>query len=258
MYQKLKYLTTCCVLFGSLFFSGCQQKNENELIVGICSDIPPYAGLNARGEYEGFDVDLAHAIGEKLHKKIIITEVLPWMFGPMLEHKKVDFISASTAISKIRLKQFAMIHTYGVPFPFIMCLFWGKIPTNIKMVQDLEHLQKPIGAVEGLLWQRLLEEKEYKNLSIFEHEQDMLLALKYGRISTAVVSIASAAFFKKHYPEIQIKKIALDTPWGQGAGICISKDNSKLITKLEKAIAELKEEGVIDELQEKWFGGVIR
>jgi len=40
-------------------------QNNNKLVVGLCAAYPPFESRNEKtGELEGFDVDLANALGE--------------------------------------------------------------------------------------------------------------------------------------------------------------------------------------------------
>lgn len=45
-------------------------KKAGVVRVGMCPEYPPFETINSKGEIEGFDVDLANAIGEKLGLKM--------------------------------------------------------------------------------------------------------------------------------------------------------------------------------------------
>ncbi|MDR3170920.1 MAG: transporter substrate-binding domain-containing protein [Treponema sp.] len=45
---------------------------DGKLTVATSPDFPPYESIGANGEYVGFDIDMAHAIGEQLGLEVVI------------------------------------------------------------------------------------------------------------------------------------------------------------------------------------------
>lgn len=52
-------------------------------------------------------------------------------------------------------------------------------------------------------------------------------------------------------------KVAIEVPTGEQYGIVVSKDNPGLTQAINQALQELKDDGTIDSLQEKWFGTTL-
>ena len=52
-------------------------------------------------------------------------------------------------------------------------------------------------------------------------------------------------------------KVALQIPTGEQYGIVVSKDNKKLTADINSALADLKDDGTIASLEEKWFGEAL-
>lgn len=52
-------------------------------------------------------------------------------------------------------------------------------------------------------------------------------------------------------------KVAIEVPTGEQYGIVVSKDNPGLTTAINQALQELKDDGTIDTLEQKWFGGSV-
>jgi len=52
-------------------------------------------------------------------------------------------------------------------------------------------------------------------------------------------------------------KVAMEIPTGEQYGIVVSKDNAKLTEDINKALAELQEDGTLASLEEKWFGSEL-
>lgn len=80
----------------------------NDLIVGTTSGYTPYVSINAEGEYEGFDIDIAKALTDKLNRRLVIKD-----FGSMpalilaLKQNKADILIWSISITQERQKQMA-------------------------------------------------------------------------------------------------------------------------------------------------------
>lgn len=103
----------------------------------------------------------------------------------------------------------------------------------------------------------ILEDEGVCGIQTFADEKSLIDALCAGKILAAVVGTVSADMYQKENPTIKRVEVDLGKPWGKGAGVCIKKERTDLSEKVSKAIAELKQEGVIADLQRKWFGRVL-
>ena len=54
---------------------------DGVLTVATSPDFPPYESIDANGEYVGFDIDIAYAIGEALGLKV---EIVPTEFDGII------------------------------------------------------------------------------------------------------------------------------------------------------------------------------
>ena len=67
MKKKLFALTMIVVLVFSLgIMTGCGEKDDNVLVVGLDDTFAPMGFRDAQGNLVGFDIDLANAVGEEL------------------------------------------------------------------------------------------------------------------------------------------------------------------------------------------------
>ena len=79
--MRKKLLAVLMVFVLAVAFAGCGNDSKDEpsedtslkdlqdagvMKVGMCPEYPPFESINTSGEIEGFDADLAKAIGEKL------------------------------------------------------------------------------------------------------------------------------------------------------------------------------------------------
>ncbi len=102
------------------------QRDAQSLVVGTVADYAPFVSVNAQGEYEGFDIDVANALAKKMGKQLILNDL-----GSMsalfiaLEQGSIDAIIWGLSITQDRIKKIAMIRYHGemtLSYPF----YFGK------------------------------------------------------------------------------------------------------------------------------------
>lgn len=80
-------------------------KTRGKLIVGVFSDKPPFGFVDEKGEYVGFDTDLAKRFAKDLlgdEKRIEFVSVEPASRIPFLQSDKVDLILANMTVTPER------------------------------------------------------------------------------------------------------------------------------------------------------------
>jgi len=245
----------CLFLFcGSLAAEEMKQPNET-FTVGTTSGYAPYVSLDNKGQYEGFDIDLAKLVAEKLNKKLVIKDMgsMPsLMIG--LKQRKVDAIIWAVSITEERQKQMEMVYYQGEKITSMPLLFWGKIPENIKGPKDLKMDPKKSVCVEAGTYQEQVM-KAYPDLTLKNVDRitDAIMEIKFGKSLAVAVDNALVSFLQQQNPEIKVLYFPL-TPSQRslGNGICINKNNSELVAQVKKAVDELTKEGKIQDLEKKW------
>jgi len=249
-----KILGCCFLCCGCLVAKETKQPIET-FTVGTTSGYAPYVSLNSQGQYEGFDIDLAKLVAEKLNKKLVIKDLgsMPsLMIG--LKQKKVEALIWAISITEERQKQMAMVYYQGEKITTMPLLFWGQIPENIKDLEDLKNDPKKIVCVEAGTYQEQVM-KAYPSLTLKNVDKisDSIMEIKFGKSLAIAIDNALVSFVKQQNPEI--KALYFPLPPNQqslGNGICIDKNNPELVAQIKKAVEELTKEGKIQELQKKW------
>ncbi|TBV11329.1 transporter substrate-binding domain-containing protein [Stutzerimonas kirkiae] len=80
-------------------------RERDRLIVGVFSDKPPFGFVNEKGEYVGFDTDIAKRFAKDLlgdEKKVEFVVVEPASRIPFLQSDKVDLILANMTVTPER------------------------------------------------------------------------------------------------------------------------------------------------------------
>lgn len=231
--------------------SPSESKGE-QLILGTVGGYAPFVSVNPQGEYEGFDVDVAYALAKQMDKKLVLKDLGSMTSLLMaLEQGSIDAAIWALSITSKRLEKVAMINYQGEVTKSYPLIFWQKIPTGISSIFDMKGMTVCVepNSSQG----DVLNKYDFLTIKPTEKVDDALLNIQYGKADAAFVEPAIATKFKSKYPEIQILDVALaPEDQVQGIGIAIRKDKADFINQVEKVVAQLKSDGIIQSLEKKW------
>ena len=246
------YYFIFCILSISSFFSSAIAK---DLVIGTTSGYAPYVSINTKGEYEGFDIDIAQALADKLGRKLAIKD-----FGSMpslllaIKQNKADILIWSISITQERQKQMAMIYYQGEKTTSLPLLFWEEIPDNIKNLEDMANNPKTVVSVEaGSFQENILLSVPGLNLKQVDKVSDAILELKYGKSQATLIDNSLKSIYMAKFPKLKSLTINLpESKQSLGNGICLNSNNKDLIAAVQKAVNELFSDETIANLEKKW------
>lgn len=232
-----------------------QAKANAELIIGTASGYAPYVSLNAQGDYEGFDIDIAQELAKRMNKKLVIKDLgsmVPLLLS--LRQGTVDILIWALEINKARLKEMAMIQYQGGNTTSYPLVFWGSIPANIKSLEDLKKVKDATICIEpGSSQERFLNKFDFITKKPMEKVVDMIMDVKYGKSLAAMIDPSLIKNLVAKNPELQILEIPLDEDsMSYGNGVCIKKENSQLIEQVKAIVDTMKADGTVARLEQKW------
>ena len=252
-YMMFGLLIVCGIIIAALLYKKQNNKGQNlNFVVGTAAGYAPFVSINADGDYEGFDIDIAQALAQQLGKKLEIKDLgsmTPLFMA--LEQGSIDAIMWGISITEDRLKKFAMVHYQGENVTSYPLIFWNKVPEGIASLADMTNMTicvEPASSQDAVL-------SKYSFITKLPTEKvdDALLNLQYGKADAAFVEPAIAKKFKNKYPEIQVLNIPLDRKdQVQGIGITLLPQNKSLINQIQAAITTLKSTGIIQQIEQKW------
>lgn len=227
----------------------------DDLIVGTTSGYAPYVSINAEGEYEGFDIDIAKALADKLGRRLVIKD-----FGSMpalilaLKQNKADALIWSISITQERQKQMAMVYYQGEKVTSLPLLFWGKIPDNIKGLEDMANNPNAVISVEaGSFQEDVLLSVPGLTLKQVDKVSDAILELKYGKSQAVLIDNSLKQIYMEKFPKLKSLTVNLsESKQSMGNGICLNSNNKDLIAAIQKAVNELLSDGTVSNLETKW------
>ncbi|WP_342268185.1 ABC transporter substrate-binding protein [Candidatus Tisiphia endosymbiont of Empis tessellata] len=239
---KLFFLVICC----SFLMIGCDnQSKEQNLIVATSADNPPYEFIQ-NGQIVGFDIDIINAIGEQIEKKVIIKNFDFNGLLASLTTENVDIVIAGLSVTEERKKHIS----FSVPYILTNVSILYRSADNLKNTGDLDN--KAVGVQLGTTWAVIVQDlaKQF-NIRINYLSNNLMLVeeLKSKVIDAVVLEASQSKKFIENNPDLASFGL---TEFSSELAIAMPK-NSKLIDSVNKAIAELTEDGTISRITKKWL-----
>ncbi|WP_237385285.1 arginine ABC transporter substrate-binding protein [Xenorhabdus sp. Sc-CR9] len=210
---------------------------------------PPFEFIDENNKIQGFDVDLANAICAKINTECTFTNQAFDSLIPSLKFRRFDALMAGIDITPERQKQVDFTHTY-----YDNSAIFIAIKGKVSNIADLKNRQ--VGIQNGTTHQKYLMEqhKEIKTVP-YDSYQNAILDLKNGRIDAVFGDTAVVNEWLKKNKELSTvgDKVTDKNYFGTGLGIAVRKGNTELLDKLNKALAEVKQDGSYDTIYKKWF-----
>ncbi|MBD2104478.1 transporter substrate-binding domain-containing protein [Leptolyngbya sp. FACHB-261] len=218
------------------------------LTVGTEATYPPFSFRDLQsGEIVGYDVDVAREVAKRLGREI---EFVPTPWKSMLaslDAKRFDFVANQVSVSPERAQQYAFSEPYTVSG--IVVLVNNDNPKNIQGVADIKG--KTVGTTQGSNYAEAAE-KAGANLKYYQGIAQVLTDLQQNRID--------AALNDRFYALTELKKTnykvkAVGEPFDETqSAFAFQKDNVQLRDDVNRVLSEIKQDGTLTKISEKWFG----
>ena len=257
-----KILKITGILLLGLFIISCGGKQENsksgnsegklKVKVGTEGSYAPFTFTDDSGKLTGYDVEVVEEIGKRANLDI---EFVPTPWDSMflgLESKKFDFIANQIGKNAEREQKYIFSDDYLVSAAQIIV---KKGRTDIKTLNDLKGKKVMTGVGSNY----------NKTLTDFDKNKEINFAYYDGNISIALEEIAqgkadatlndrlTVGYFTKQRGELVdlVGETVTKTP----VYLTFRKDSEELKNRINKALSEMKADGTLAKISEKWFGG---
>lgn len=225
-----------------------QLKTSGTLTIGLEGTFAPYS-YRENGKLTGFEVELGKAIAKKagLKAKFVPTKWDSLIAG--VGDRKFDVVLNDVTITKARQKHY----DFATPYIYSKTvLITKKNNTDIKSIDDIKGKKIAVGTGTD----NAVQAKKY-GADILSSSQfsDTLALIKQGRAEGTLNSREAFLAYLKDNPKADLKYQVVPTSKVKAAKIAplISKDNPGLKKKINKAIKELRADGTLKKLSNKYF-----
>ena len=250
----MKFRKLMTALTAVTLILGMGSVQAADLRVGVEGAYPPFSWKESDGTLKGFDIEIAEAICAELKRKCVLIEQDWDGMIPALLAKKFDTIIASMSITEERKKRVDFSDKYyNTPARFV-----AKNGSGLK-VSEIGLKGKRIGVQRGTTHQCFLEKLfPDAELVLYGTQEEVFQDLAIGRIdanfSDAIV--ADEGFLKtdagKGYGFVGGD---MNDPecHGDGVGMTVRKSDGALRKDLNRAIKTIRENGVYQKINAKYF-----
>jgi len=250
--KKIFYLVLAILLIGTVFITSCGNKSSGKLICGV-TEYEPMNFRDSKGNWTGFDTDLALLVGEKLGMKVEFQEI-DWA-------NKYQELEAGT-INAIWNGFTANASENGVPrssmvdFSYSYMLNQQCIVIRSSRAAEFTKMSDLTGktatAESGSAGESFVKKAIGDNGKIIgaPAQINTFLEVKSGAVDFAVIDILLAQRLtgSGDYSDLIISSITLDHEV-YAVGF---KKGSELTQKVNKALLDLFKDGKIMELAKKY------
>jgi len=222
-------------------------KDKGELVVGLCAEYAPFESKNEKtNAIEGFDVDMANALGNELGVKVKIVDAQWEALIGGVNKGDYDIIISCMADKEAAAGNVNMSNVY---YKLNDVLVVNKDNTTIKTKDDLK--DKVVGVQTQTSSEQVVDKLTgLKEIKRYNRNPEAFIDLKSKRIDAVVVGYAYAATDKQNISNLKI----LDTPVDSNNIVMVmKKGNDALTSKINDALTKIKSNGKYDEAIKKWL-----
>jgi polar amino acid transport system substrate-binding protein len=251
MLKKRVLVVLFLVLALALVLSACGgSKGGDVLRVGVDDTYPPMEFKDEKNETVGFDIDMAKEIGKRLGKKVeFVSNDWTGIFRA-LETDKFDCIISSVSITDERKEKYELTRPYIANAQVIVV---KPGDDSIKDPKDLagKNVGVQIDTTADASAQKFLEEVSF-DLTQYDQIIQPFQDMKAGRLEAIIVDEVVASYYvNQQKDDYKLSGVRLEE---EPIGICIKKGNTQLLNSIQKALDEMRADGALKAISEKWFG----
>ena len=264
---SLMLITLCCG------FASC-NKDENVLVMATNAAFPPYEYLEG-DKFVGIDVEIAQAIADKLGMELQIEDVeFGSIIGGVVEGK-YDMGMAGMTVTEERKQSVNFSNTYATGIQVIIVKDGSSI-TSLDDIFEFNADGDPVALKNPDLKVGVQQDTTgdiYSSSDIsgwgfcdveedgtvttdrvvrYKTGADAVEALKTDKVNMVIIDNEPAKSFVAANEGIHI--LDGDNEYAvEDYAICIAKENTELLEKINKALDELKKDGTIDKIVSKYI-----
>lgn len=228
--------------------AGCSRKTHTELIVGMQLAYPPFEMTDTQGNPSGVSVDLARALGEYLHRKVVIQNIRFDGLIPELKTGKIDLIISSMTATAERAQSIDFSEPY---LKTGLCLLVGA-RSKIRSIPDADQPGQTIAVVKGTTGHAYAAQHiRNAQVIVLDAESACVLEVVQGKASAFIYDqISTYENWRKNRDTTR----ALLVPFQQESwAIGIRKGNDKLRGQVNQFLADFRKKNGFETLADRYL-----
>ncbi|OCX58172.1 amino acid ABC transporter substrate-binding protein [Thioclava sp. SK-1] len=255
MFSKRSFLSALAAAFTLAATAPAIQANALEDIsaagkirVAVPQDFPPFGSVGADMAPQGYDIDMAALIADKLGVDLELVPVTSANRIPYLQTKKVDLVISSMGKNAERDAVIDFSEPYA---PFYNGVF---APADVEITEASDLSGKIIGVTRGSIEDLELTEVAPQDATLkrYEDNNGTISAFLSGQVEAiATGNVVAAALIERNPPKLpEMKFLIKNSPCYIG----FNENQPELMAKLNSIIETAKADGDLDAISQKWLG----
>ena len=246
--------TGLAIVLVAAVLGGCKSDSSTggprTVVVGTEPAYPPFETRGPSGEFEGFDIDLVRAIGQKAGFQVQFKDLGFDALIPSLGAGQVQMIASAMSITDERRK----VVDFSDPYVEAGMGITVRIAdTSIKGPDDLRGKTVAVqsGTTGALAAEQFKAEGKLAEIKYFPSAPLAILELVRGG-ADAVINDRPAS--EAYLAQVPGQGKLLDAVLRSDSfGFAVRKGDAELLAKVNDALRQLKADGTVDQLKAKHF-----
>jgi ABC-type amino acid transport substrate-binding protein len=226
------------------------RKRNNQLIVGVSLETPPFAYLDGAGQIVGFDIDLIQAIAQQWGVTVQVMQVSAVDRLERLAAREVDLVVGALSHTKEREERIDFSQTYFVSGQSLLARRDGGVNT----ITDLNG--RVVAVIQNSTAADQIQAQADANgvaitLQPFDSYAAAVEALKAGQVQAVTADNGTLTQYAQTNPELAVVGgLFTQEPYAVG----LPAHDSYFQQLVNATLQGLKVNGIYDSLYQRWFG----
>ena len=244
----------CCTKDSDTEIDSLEQiQQRGTLIIGTTGDYRPLSYREPKtGEYWGFGIEVAQKIAENIGVKATFVQTSwPTLTEDVLKEPAIfDFAIGGITITDARKTQMDMSDGYLRNGKTILCR--KEDESKFKTLDDLNRPEVRVMINPGGLNEKFARENlPQATLIVYEKNEEIPSQVAEGKADVMITEITEAPYYVKTDPRLAAP--LLNAPFTHGEiGVLMQKNKPELLAKVNAIILQMKQDGTLKQLHEKF------
>lgn len=264
---KLWLLAAILIISGTSAFAACSSDNDNpvneqptiqrikkrgKLLVGTTGDYRPLSYKESDGNYWGFCIEMAEKIAERLDVNIKFVQTSwPTLTDDVLaEPQTFDLAIGGITITDARRETMLMSDGYLANGKTIICR--NAEADKYLSLADIDKSEVRVMVNPGGLNEKFaLENLPHAQIIVYQKNEEIPTQVAEGHADVMITEITEAPWYVKN--DERLAAPLLNKPFTHGKiGVLMRKGQDDLLALVNAVIAQMKADGTLRELHEKY------
>ncbi len=245
----------CCTKNSNDTEADCLEeiRSRGTLIIGTTGDYRPLSYREPEtGEYWGFGIEVAQKIAENIGVKITYVQTSwPTLTEDVLKEPAIfDFAIGGITITDARKSQMDMSDGYLRNGKTILCR--KEDAQKYQTLDDLNRTEVRVMINPGGLNEKFARENlPQATLIVYDKNEEIPSQVAEGNADVMITEITEAPYYIKTDPRLAAP--LLNAPFTHGEiGVLMQKNKPELLAKVNAVILQMKHDGTLKQLHEKF------